>query len=159
MREYKFRGYSKRTKSWVYGSLNTHDIHHGVSIVEAGTIIHDVYPESVGQYIGVKTPNLYGVDWDMMLKRVELELTELYEGDIVEAWSQGSKGTFTIVFHQKGNPRFQLYPAYHNGEHWKIHATNLNRSDCKEVVDTLVIIGTDFEKNILPKLIAEDAKI
>ena len=48
---------------------------------------------------------------------------EIYEGDIVEAWSQGFKGVFEIKWRQSANPCWILYPAWQNREFWYISAT------------------------------------
>jgi uncharacterized phage protein (TIGR01671 family) len=48
---------------------------------------------------------------------------EIYEGDIVEAWSEGKKGVFEVRFRLEGSPCWLLWP---NGQHrkfWNIHAT------------------------------------
>ena len=52
-------------------------------------------------------------------KRFE-NMVELYEGDIVETWSEGSKGTFVIKLRQEIQPTFMLYPAFQNGKTWSI---------------------------------------
>jgi uncharacterized phage protein (TIGR01671 family) len=48
---------------------------------------------------------------------------EIYEGDIVAAWSQGSKGTFEVRWRQEALPCWILYPAWQKGESWKLHGT------------------------------------
>ncbi|HUN56453.1 MAG TPA: YopX family protein [Smithella sp.] len=45
---------------------------------------------------------------------------DVYEGDIVVAWSQGTKGTFQIWWRQEGNPCWILYPAWQGGQMWSI---------------------------------------
>jgi hypothetical protein len=48
---------------------------------------------------------------------------DVYEDDIVEAWSEGSKGVFRIKWRQGGAPIWLLYP---NGQHrqmWNIHCS------------------------------------
>jgi len=48
---------------------------------------------------------------------------EIYEGDIVEAWSQGSKGIFQIKWRQEANPCWLLYPNGQHRQFWNISAT------------------------------------
>ena len=71
MREIKFRGIKTDGSGWVYGDLETMNIHHGTAIKENGCIIHAVIPETVGQFTGLKDKN--GKD--------------LCEGDIITAKS------------------------------------------------------------------------
>lgn len=60
----------------------------------------------------------YGYEGDYE-KRFE-NMVELYEGDIVEAWSEGSKGTFVIKLRQEAQPTYMLYPAFQSGKMWSI---------------------------------------
>lgn len=43
---------------------------------------------------------------------------EVYEGDIVEAWSEGLKGTFEVRWRGEGVPMYILWPAYQHGQFW-----------------------------------------
>ncbi|MDV3594185.1 hypothetical protein CMU87_17080 [Elizabethkingia anophelis] len=52
MRGIIFRGKRQDNNEWVYGSLNTKDIHHGISILTDGVINNAVIPETVGQFTG-----------------------------------------------------------------------------------------------------------
>lgn len=141
MRAYKFRGYRKDGKGWVYGDLCSKDSEFGVSIVEGSIRKYSVYPESVGQYIGVKTPNSHDPAWDLDPAN---KLIELYEGDIVEAWSEGTLAKFTIKWRQESSPGFILYPSWQDRQMWHIHGSKLNRSS--EMVDRVVLRGNEFEE-------------
>lgn len=56
-REIIFRAKRIDNGEWVYGDLITKPIHHECVILENGVINHSVYPESVGQYIGLEDKN------------------------------------------------------------------------------------------------------
>ena len=48
---------------------------------------------------------------------------DVYEGDIVEAWSAGSRGVFQVKWRQEGSPCWLLYPNFQGRQHWNISAT------------------------------------
>ena len=69
---------------------------------------------------------------------------ELYEGDIVEAWSEGSKGSFVITFRNQSAPMYLLFPAYQEGKFWNIHGSDLGRKS-GDYYDDLKRVGNIYE--------------
>lgn len=147
MREYKFRGFNSLS-GWVYGSLLTRTTYLGMAmqtdeicIKQGNGTIHGVAKESVGQWTGLKTPNTREPGWDYKLK--ESDLVEIYEGDIVEAMSEGYKGRFVISWRQESNPGWILFPAWQHRKIWNLHGSKLNKYGV--VVDEVIILGNIFE--------------
>lgn len=69
---------------------------------------------------------------------------EIYEGDIVRAWSQGSCGTFQIYWRQGGSPSWILYPAFQNREMW--HLSGAEHKPGKQFISlTGEVTATDKE--------------
>lgn len=51
--------------------------------------------------------------------------TEVFEGDIVKAVSQGHWAKFVIKWRQSCSPCWLLWPGFQNREFWYIHCSNL----------------------------------
>ena len=61
---------------------------------------------------------------------------EIYEGDVVEAWSQGSKGRGVVKRRIDGY--WLMYPAWQNGEVWALCLSN-------EGIAGVEVIGNIYE--------------
>ena len=73
--------------------------------------------------------------------------TDIYEGDIVKAWSTGSYGTFEVHWRQDGSPCFILYPAFQHGEMWRLHGV---KDKDGNYYDDVEVVGNIYEN---PELI------
>lgn len=71
---------------------------------------------------------------------------EIFEGDIVIAWSQGVKGTFEIKRRIDG--LWLLYPAWKNGQFWYLSPTEDGR-------ETIEVIGNIYENPNLLESVEE----
>lgn len=135
MRQKKFKGQRIDTKEWVYGGYFEATEEDGyfsyIYTCHDGAV--RVIPESVGQFIGVKG---YKGEYN---ERHNNEV-DLYEGDIVEAWSEGSKGRFIIKMRIEATPSFILYPAWQSSKMWGIAASDLGRKK-EDYYDDLKVIG------------------
>jgi uncharacterized phage protein (TIGR01671 family) len=68
----------------------------------------------------------------------------VFEGDIVEAWSQGACATFEVVWRQEGHPCLILWPAWQNGDFWHMHGSRVGERDGRWH-DDLRVLGNVFE--------------
>ncbi|PDY73605.1 hypothetical protein COK08_24835 [Bacillus cereus] len=130
MREIEFRGRKINSTDWVCGDLRkTQNGNIGISV---NGRLYIVDAETIGQYIGLKGK----------------ENKKIFEGDIVKAWSTGSCGTFEVRWRQGGAPCFMLYPAFKNGERWRLHGTQDKLGD---YYDDVEVIGNIHENPELLK--------
>lgn len=143
MRQIKFRGKRLDDGEWVAGWFVEHSrLDKSLIFSTSDNKVYSVDRKTVTQFIGVKG---YEGDYD---NRHQNEV-ELYEGDIVECFSQGSKGVFQIKFRNESQPTYILYPAWHNDQFWSIAASDTMRNK-GNYFDNLKRIGNIFDN---PELI------
>ena len=134
MREIKFRAWDNIEERMLpVENINFREQH--ISLDEGDNSVTDTFEMfELTQFIGVR--DKHG--------------TEIYEGDIVTAHSEGYCGKFEIKMREDGggSPTWLLYPAWQNYESWCIKA---RREEDGLIYDRgLEIIGNIYEnKNLL----------
>lgn len=140
MREILFRGQDENGK-WHEGYYYANPVQCFILPVGYETSVRldsvEVRRETVGQFIGG-----YGFKDNINehFKNGQSEEIKLFEGDIVEAWSEGCKGTFVIKMRNESQPTLILYPAHQQGKMWSISFSDLGR-DKFNYYDLLRVIG------------------
>lgn len=140
MRSIKFRGKRIDNGEWVIGCYNFNPFFNRAEIYSYDgerMYVYEVIPDTVGQYIG-------GKGYTGTYTARQENMVDLYEGDIVEAMSEGSKGVFIMWYRQEGNPSWILYPNWQSKKYWSIAFSNIGnnskiKGDC--FYDDLKIIG------------------
>ena len=155
MRGIKFRGYDTDSKVWRYGSY----------FYKEDRTLSPVYNSEVKWEQDMKANGHHLIlwngssDWNLPKPHYQSEVdeesigqftglhdkngNEIYEGDIVEAWSEGVKAIGEVKRRTDG--LFIIYPAYQRGEFWGL---------CPDVHGhtTVEVIGNIYEN---PELLGE----
>lgn len=120
MREILFRGKAEN-KEWVYGWYVGYSIATGYiySDYVDNNEIWQVDNNTVGQYTGLVDKN--GV--------------KIFEGDIVEAWSQGVKARGEVK--QRIDGYWLMYPAYQSGKSWALVIDGIKGTTEIEVIGNI----------------------
>ena len=123
-RRHKYRAFSKESGMWDWDKL-------------CG--FKEFPPHLLSCLVSNQDGSWIVMEWTGLLDK---NLKEIYEDDLVIAWSQGSKATFVIKWRQEGSPCFILYPAWQGGQMWYLHGSNDRKGNW---VDDIEVIGNIHE--------------
>lgn len=126
MRDYEFRGKRLDTGEWIYGFVHVID-----------TCGHGYTGTAIQQQFGTQRPYSIRVDKETVGQFTGLydkNEVKIYDGDIVEAWSQGSKARGVIE--QRIDGHWIMYPCWQNSEMWYLMPNN-NGKTTVEVIDNI----------------------
>lgn len=113
MREIKFRGFSISAKRWIHGyvwivpGVNLYYMLTGkIDVRDCSIEKYEVYPESIGQYTGIKDKND----------------NEIFEGDILE---DDMGNIRTVIFRDSGFYGYQ--------KNWDIYLVSILAPNCNVI--------------------------
>lgn len=130
MKQSEYRAWNKELNIMCYGNEDdSSDYWDGVVTSKISLLNHILkYNDNYIflEYIGVRDKNN----------------VKIYDGDIVEAWSQGECRHLQVKWVQSGSPRWILFPAFKGGISWDLHASLEDDGEYRDMVE---VIGNIYE--------------
>ena len=158
MREILFRGKRKDNGEWIenhtvvelrYGQkyIPNNSAPSGLKIDENGNrvsfvaLFHEVIPETVGQFTGM----FDGTKWEQLTEEEQLDWLKnhtidewngrmIFEGDIIDCWSEGINAQGAVQ--QRIDGLWIIYPAWQNQQFWGL-CPNRNGSTSVKIIGNI----------------------
>ena len=140
MREILFRGKRKDNREWVVGDVHKNEDFSKAHIHPVGERVRsfDVIPETVGQFTGM----FDSTKWEQLTKEEQLDWLKnhtidewngrmIFEGDIVDCWSEGINAQGAVQ--QRIDGLWIIYPAWQNQQFWGL-CPNRNGSTSVKII-------------------------